>query len=87
MGDEVEFVYNTRSRCRSLNDTDFHTRLAAALLNDKQHGNADQDEEVDSFGINDDDGDMDYVPDEDASDIENELVIQPNEIKGFPIGT
>ena len=47
-----------------------------------QHGNADQDEEVDSFGINDDDGDMDYLPDEDASDIENELVIEPNEIFG-----
>lgn len=50
------------------------------MLNDSQHGNLEQDEEVDPSNVVDDDRDLDYVTDEDASDVENEFVIEPNEI-------
>jgi len=51
------------------------------LLSDIRRANTDEDidEEVDPFGV-DDDQDVGYVPEEDASDIEQDEVIEPNEI-------
>lgn len=83
MSDEVEFIYNTRLRARSIS-TDFYTRLEQALSNDIQHGNPERDESdepVDSFfDEDDDDRDLNYLPEEDASDIETDMVIEANEI-------
>lgn len=83
MGDEVEFIYNTRLRRRSLS-VDFYSRLSSALMSDFERRNADEEEEaeVDPFSTDGDDVDRDqnYVPEEDASDIDSEVEIEPNEI-------
>ncbi|XP_050338220.1 uncharacterized protein LOC126764593 [Bactrocera neohumeralis] len=56
-------------------------RLTSSLVNDIQNENNDiVREEVDPFESDDDDRDVDYVPFEDASDIENEIEIEPYEI-------
>ncbi|KAL4143109.1 hypothetical protein QTP88_005476 [Uroleucon formosanum] len=62
-----------------------HERLAAALVNDiERERNVEESEEIDeieSFPADDDDCDVDYVPNEDdASDTENEVVIEPNDL-------
>lgn len=81
MGDAVEFVYNTRLRSRSLS-VDFYSRPTNALVIDMQQDNPDQDEEAEAIDQFDDGdhGDADYVPNEDASDIEEDVIIEPNEI-------
>lgn len=81
MSDSVEFVYNTRLRSRILS-VDFYSRLTNALVEDMQQNNPDQDEEAEAIDPFDDDdhGDENYVPDEDASDIEEDVMIEPNEI-------
>ncbi|XP_050338294.1 piggyBac transposable element-derived protein 4-like [Bactrocera neohumeralis] len=74
------YVYNTRLRSRNIS-ADFYDRLTSALVNDIQNENNDVvREEVDPYESDDDDTDVDYVPFEDASDIENEIEIEPNEI-------
>lgn len=57
----------------SLIETDFCARVTEALFNDIQ------DEEVDPSGIGEDDGDIDYIPENNALDIENDMVFEPNE--------
>lgn len=81
---EVEFIYNTRSRDGHI-DTAFYEILAAALVKDiERERNVEESEEIDeieSFPADDDDCDVDYVPNEDdASDIENEVIIEPNDL-------
>lgn len=80
MSETVDFFYNTRQR-QHKNDSNFNKRLSAALLNDIQSENEGDIDEIDPFDDGDDDLDADFVPSEDeASDIEDELVIEPNEI-------
>lgn len=80
MDETVEFVYNARLRRRSL-DTDLQSRLAAALLNDIQRDNIDQGVGTAGDDINHDEGDEHaFVPEDDASDIEEDMVIEPNEL-------
>lgn len=82
MSDEVEFLYNTRPRRPGL-DSNFHARLEAALSHDIQRN---PEEEIDGidvddpFRVDEDGNDSDYVPEEDASDIETDIVIEPNKI-------
>lgn len=74
MNDEVAFIYDTRLPDGRVS-TDFNTQLSAALLNDIQHNNPDVVEENGEDAgavISGDDS-------EDASDIEEELIIEPNE--------
>ncbi|XP_050339100.1 piggyBac transposable element-derived protein 4-like [Bactrocera neohumeralis] len=80
MIDEVEYVYNTLLCSRNIS-ADFYDRLISALVNDIQNeNNYVLREEVDPCESDDNDRDVDYVPFEDASDIENEIEIEPNEI-------
>ncbi|XP_025415575.1 piggyBac transposable element-derived protein 4-like [Sipha flava] len=63
----------------------FYERLATALVNDiERERNVEESEEIDEielFPADDDDCDVDYVPNEDdASDIENEVIIEPNDL-------
>lgn len=74
MSDEAEFVYNTRLRARSIS-TDFHGRLANALMRDFGNGSDDEEEEDRSH----EEDVSAYMPNEDASDIEDDLVIEPDE--------
>lgn len=84
MDDEVDMVYNTRLRRQSL-DTDFHRRLANALANDLQRERdaeeIEESEDEDLYRLDFNDlHNMDYLPEEDASDIEQEDIIEANEI-------
>lgn len=73
MNEEIEFLYNTRSRTRSL-DPNHQRKLAAAFSRDIE-----DDIEVDEENPFDDSDDGDYCPDDDASDVESELVVEPGE--------
>lgn len=77
MAEDLEFVYNTRLRTGSLTDN-FQQQLSSALQRDfALHTEAD--EELDLF--EDQSGEnTDFVPEDDASDIEYELEIEANEI-------
>lgn len=78
MGDEVEFIYNTHLLRRS---SDTNTRLAAALTNDiKRESNESEPDEIDPLADDEDEQGIDYVPEDDASDIGEEFVIEANEI-------
>lgn len=80
MSDKIEFVYNTRSKGKTLSK-ELRTRLSIALSNDLvSEENADEVDDADPFDDGDDDRDGDYVPGEDASDIEDEILIEPNEL-------
>lgn len=82
MSDEVEFVYNTRFRRQSL-DAEYQSRLAAALVRDIRRQSEEEEEEIvddGAFQNDEDDGDIDFVLGEDASDIEDEIIIEANEI-------
>lgn len=72
MSEDVEFVYNTRLRRRSLS-IGFHTRVAAAFHNDIQ-----RDPENTIDGTNE--ADPFRADEEDASDIETDMVIEANEV-------
>lgn len=78
MNDEIELVYNTRSRKKRF-DTDFHARLATALNNDISVEISD-DEDDDALEDDDNDQGDDNLRNDNASDIEDELIIEPNEI-------
>lgn len=73
MADELEFIYNTRLRSANL-----QPQLSEALVRDFQ-SQVEADENDDVFE-NDGDDTADYVPEDDASDIENDLEIEPNEL-------
>lgn len=81
MGEEVQFVYNTRYSSGNVN---FHTRLAEALANELERERAAEEvvanDEIDDFPGDDDDMD-DYIPDDgDASDVENDCVVEADEV-------
>ncbi|KAK9679234.1 hypothetical protein QE152_g40185 [Popillia japonica] len=64
-------------------NADFYTRIANAVANDLERERAAEEtgelEEDDPFENEDDDKDVDYIPNKnDASDVENDLVIEPN---------
>lgn len=82
MGEEVQFVYNTRFSSGSVN---FHTRLAEALANELERERAAEEvvanDEIDDFPVVDDDMDLNYMPDDgDASDVENDWVVEGDEV-------
>lgn len=81
MGEPEEFFYNTRSRNHRTNPN-FNRRLSAALVSDIQSENEGDIDDIDPFADSDNEQDADYLPEEDASDIEDEFVIEPNEIVG-----
>ncbi|CAD7011936.1 unnamed protein product [Ceratitis capitata] len=68
-------------RSKSLS-TDFYSRLGNALVNDfnRNSENVEENLALNDYDDGDDIRDLDYVLDGDASDVENELVIEPNEI-------
>lgn len=79
--EDIEFVYNTRSRRK--NDDNFRRRVSDILITNIQTEPTDYesgDEEDPLVDINDT-RDLDFVPDDDdASDIEAEYEVEPNEI-------
>lgn len=81
MSDTIEVSYNTRSRNKR-NCPNFHKRLSDALISNIQSENENEEEidEIDPFAESDDDTDGDYIPEEDASDIEAEYDIEANEL-------
>lgn len=74
MNDEIELVYNTRSRKKRF-DTDFHARLATALIKDISVEIID-DEDDDALEDDDNDQGDDNLRNDNASDIEDELIIE-----------
>lgn len=78
MNAELESLFNTRRSRRT--NPDFCMRIAEALANDLEHERAvEEGDEIEQFADEQYD-DLDYFPNEnDASDIENNLVIEPNE--------
>lgn len=81
MSEEIEVVYNTRSRGKRLSN-ELRVRLSLALSADLESvRDVDELDDIDPFEDFDDDQDIDYIPDEDASDIEEELEIEPNELE------
>lgn len=80
MSEEIDFVYNTRARGKRFSK-ELQTRLSLALSSDLESvRDVDELDEIDIYADFDDDQDVDYIPEEDASDIEDELVIEPNEL-------
>lgn len=76
MSEEIEFQYNTRWCGRRVDDR----ASAAALLQDIQNDNLELNEEIDPFGGDDEnDESWAWVPG-DASDIEDDFVIEANEL-------
>jgi hypothetical protein len=73
MSDEIEYRYNTRSRGR-----DNQEELRVALLRDISSENTEVEEEVEPWI---DDEETDWLPEEDASDIDDDYVIEPNELE------
>uniref|UniRef100_W8C4W2 Uncharacterized protein n=1 Tax=Ceratitis capitata TaxID=7213 RepID=W8C4W2_CERCA len=82
MSEELKFIYNTRLRSRSLS-IDFYSRLSNAFVNDfnRNSENVEENLALNDYDDGDDSRDLDYVLDGDASDVENELVIELNEIE------
>lgn len=73
MSEEINFHYNTRSRGRL-----YDSALQTALRNDLLNANPEEDEEIDQFVVDGEDG---WIPDDNASDIEgDDFVIEPNEM-------
>ncbi|KAK9685748.1 hypothetical protein QE152_g37706 [Popillia japonica] len=78
MNEELEFIFNTRHS--SDYNADFYTRVANAVANDLERERAAEEtgelEEDDPFEDEDDDNDVDYIPNENDADVENDLVIR-----------
>ena len=83
MSEEINFIYNTRSSAQTFDAIDFYSRLDTALSNDIQNyleEDVDVVREINPYPRYGDENDLDYYPDVDASDIEEDLVIEPNEV-------
>lgn len=80
MSGENEFVYDTWLRERRLG-ADFHRWLATVLRNDFQRNpkeELDDGDENDPFRDENDENNLEYTTAENASDIEADLIIEPN---------
>lgn len=78
MENRVDYVYDTRLRRQSL-DTEFHSRLAAAFTNPSEDSFHEEDSDEESaFDLGDVEDD-DFLIENEASDVESDLVIETGE--------
>ncbi|XP_031626214.1 piggyBac transposable element-derived protein 4-like [Contarinia nasturtii] len=80
MSDDIEFLYNTHQNDDDFDQT-FYSRLEAIFAHDINEYHKRIGEDLEPIFMSGDEGDEQYIPCEDeASDIENDLLVEPNEM-------